>query len=130
MSGQSVAGITQAAEPCWFPIDSGGYAFEWGDGTPHWTTIEDATEGLASILKQHEEDDMTRPNVSLHREAEPCWHLTCDECGYRYDEDEWVSHFPSKGDADAVAEDRYSEWRIVDGRLLCPECAPYSDSAS
>jgi hypothetical protein len=119
-SAEIVAGIKQAAEPCWFPIDRTGDAFEWGDGTPHRTRIEDATEGMAGIIKQHEEDENPRPIISLHREAEACWHLTCDECGYRYDEDEWVSHFPDRKEAERVAED--CDWHIVDGRLLCPEC--------
>lgn len=114
------AGIAQAAEPCWFPADSTGQAFEYGEGSPHWRTIEEATESLASILKQYDEDEAARPTVTLHRESEPCWHLTCEECGYRYDEDEWVSHFFSKADAEAAADD--CDWHIVDGRLLCPEC--------
>ena len=119
-SAEKVAGIEQAAEPCWFPMDRTGFAFEWGEGVPHWGTIEEANEGITSILKQHDEDELPRPNLSVHREAEACWHLACDECGYRHDEDEWVSHFRSKIDAEGAAED--CGWRIVDGRVLCFEC--------
>ena len=124
-SAESVAGLTQAAEPCWYPLHADGYAFEYGDGTPHWRTLEEATDGLASILKDWDDAPDKRPIVSLHREAESCWHLTCDECGYRYDEDEWVSHFPGKADAEAAAED--CDWHVVDGRMLCPECVTPAD---
>lgn len=115
-SAENDAGIRQAAEPCWFPMDHSGFAFEWGEGTPHWTTIQDATEGMAALVK----DEHEPPAISLCREAEPCWHLTCDECGYRYDEDEWVSHFLDASEAKRAAED--CDWQSVDGRLLCSEC--------
>jgi rubredoxin len=113
-------GIDQASEPCWFPMDGTEQAFEWGEGTPHWTTIEAANEGMATIVDEHVADGLKHPGITLHRESEGCWHLTCAECGYRYDEDEWVSHFPDRAEADRAAED--CDWQVVDGRLLCPEC--------
>lgn len=119
-SAENALGLVQAAEPCWFPETADGYAFEWGEGTPHWLTEEQGREHLAAILAQYDDAPDERPTLSLNRESEPCWHITCDECGYRYDEDEWVSHFPGRADAEAAADD--CDWHIVDGRMLCPEC--------
>lgn len=117
---ENVAGLDRAAEPCWSPVTPDGYAFEWGDGTPHWESEEQGRERMAAILQQYEDAPDERPNLSLVRESEPCWHFTCDECGYRYDEDEWVSHFPDRREAEHAAED--CDWHIEAGRLLCPEC--------
>lgn len=110
----------QAPEPCWFPADADGMPFEWGDGTPHWQSEDEGQERLAAMLKTYDDAPDERPIVNLHRESEPCWHLSCDECGYRYDEDEWVSHFPDRREAEHVAED--CDWHIVDGRVLCSDC--------
>lgn len=111
-----IVGITQAPAPCFYPEDENGLAFEWGDGTPHWTTASEAWRMLGVIRR----DDRGLV-LRLRRETKPCWHVACDECGYRYDEDEWCCHFGSQVEAQAAAED--SDWHTVEGRLLCSECA-------
>lgn len=111
-----VAGIEQAAAPCFAPVTLDGQAFEWGDGTPHWATASEAHRMMFIIRR-----DDRGVEIRLHREAEPCWHVACDECGYRYDEDEWCCHFGSRAEAEAAAAD--SGWAVVDGRLLCSDCS-------
>ncbi|MBB3043916.1 hypothetical protein [Nocardioides soli] len=115
-----VAGIEQASAPCFYPEDENGQAFEWGDGTPHWTTASEAWRMLRVIRR-----DDRGLDLRLRRETEPCWHVACDECGYRYDEDEWCCHFLNLAEARAAADD--SGWTTVHGRLLCSECAVESD---
>lgn len=116
MSNESVeiAGIDQAADPCWYPATPDGLAFEWGDGCPHWQSEDEGRERIVAIRNESDAD------LSLHRETEGCWHVACAECGYRYDEDEWVSHFPSRADAVSAADD--CDWHVLDDRLLCPDC--------
>lgn len=109
-----IAGIEQATEACWYPATTDGLAFEWGDGCPHWETEALAKEGIVHVRRDAD------PDLVLRREGAGCWHVSCDECGYRYDEDEWVCHFPDAAEAAGVADD--IGWRIVDGRVLCSEC--------
>lgn len=115
-----VAGLIQSDEPCWYAATLDGMAFEWGDGTPHWQSEDEGSERIAAILKTWDDAPEERPILTLRRESEGCWHLTCAECGYRYDEDEWVSHFPDRREAEHAADD--CDWHIVGGRALCPEC--------
>lgn len=111
-----VAGIEPALAPCFYPEDlDSGHPFEWGDGTPHWTTASEAWRMMQIIRR-----DDRGLEIRLCRESEPCWHVACDECGYRYDEDEWCCHFFSEVEARAAADD--SGWVTAEGRALCPEC--------
>lgn len=109
------AGIYQGEAACFYPEDSAGYAYEYGDGTPHWAT---ASEGHRMV--RHIRQERPDARIRLAREPEPCWHLVCAGCGYRYDEDEWVSHFFTRADA-ADAGD-CSDWKIHEGRAYCFEC--------
>lgn len=120
VAAESAEGLDRASEPCWYPETTDGQAFEWGEGTPHWQSEGEGGERLASILAEYDDAPDERPALALRRESEACWHLTCAECGYRYDEDEWACHFPSRAEAERAAQD--CDWHVSDGRLLCPDC--------
>lgn len=114
-SAEEDAGIYQSEAACFYPEDANGYAYEWGDGSPHWATASEGHRMMREIR-------LDRPDaqIKLARESEPCWHLVCSGCGYRYDEDEWLSHFPSRSDAVDAADG--SDWTVVDGAAYCWDC--------
>lgn len=122
---EKAQGVEQAAEPCWYAETPEGHAWEYGDGSPHWESESKALDQLSQMLQA---DRGQLADLTLRQESAPCWHLACAECGYRFDEDEWLMHFPGQRDALQTAED--CDWHIVDGRVLCPECAfPPGESA-
>lgn len=120
LTNERVTGLSHATEPCWYAATPDGYAFEWGDGAPHYQSEEDAKAGIDGILKHYDDDDSKRPDLVVRRETEPCWHLACAECGYQFDADEWITHFADRAAAEQSAHD--CDWRVEDGRWLCTEC--------
>ena len=53
--------------------------------------------------------------------GEGCWMAACEECGSDEVESEGGTHYPSRAEAEAGLE--RAHWSIIDGRVLCHECA-------
>lgn len=49
-----------------------------------------------------------------------CLEVACTECGYRYDDDEFIHHFDSIGDA--LRQIALANWSVSEDKVLCPEC--------
>lgn len=109
--------VTEAPAACFYARDAHGYGHEVGDGVPHWET---ASEGWRQLrLLRLEQPEL---QVTLAREAAPCWHLTCAGCGYVMDEDVWITHWPSREDAVQCATD--CDWTVDGDVAYCWDCTP------
>jgi hypothetical protein len=105
--------VTKTA--CYQLVYDNGEPVDTGDGTPCYSTEEEAAEQAARFRV----DGFGTPTPK--QLPAPCVSISCSECGYVIDEDDAQTyHFWPDEVEDAL---KAWEWTVNGDRKLCPECA-------
>lgn len=108
---------------CWTLTDPVDYLDLW-EANGHWPTEQAAAEYRDGLVNDN--NGLDAADYQPYQQAHLCWAVSCDACGYRYDEggrydDYRLQHWPSERAAAAEASSR--GWRSRDGRWLCDACS-------
>lgn len=116
--------------PCWVRRDKDGAEpeDEWGGLDRHFATAEEAAKDITELSAeaagegegaQAGETFAARGWHPVHLDV-PCVLVTCDECGYRDDEeDEGIVHYTSEAEAERRLLGDGDWLRHGDGRWFC-----------